>query len=318
MELVDQLDADRRSQPEYRCTNVLRDEPYEECDAITPMYLTQFERLRLGTIGGTSNAGQTMWVTILYSLLNRGVPDSVLFERVNGRGNADFARSAEAVLIHRQSTAATETSSLPLALKFLCTDNDILKRSTVSLNVFDNPGEIVARCENHHNSPFLTKMDGGFLFLDAGCDKEYQRENINRFFTWFRRENGLFGAAKAAFPLAVCLPKVDLLPNYYPEQRSEISRFIGELDESRQGDSCSQARIQRNSDLCRELLMVLWPDAAPAILKTIKNSVTQFQFFPMTPFLHGHGEQDMTKVEFEPFGIVEPLIWMLRMHGLRV
>jgi hypothetical protein len=43
-----------------------------------------------------------------------------------------------------------------------------------------------------------------------------------------------------------------------------------------------------------------------------------FLFFPMTPVSlieHELGETDLTKRSFQPFGVVEPILWLLHMQG---
>ncbi len=45
----------------------------------------------------------------------------------------------------------------------------------------------------------------------------------------------------------------------------------------------------------------------------------RYLFFPLTPVgLDGQGESDLTQRTICPFGLIEPLLWLLEMNGYPV
>ena len=76
--------------------------------------------------------------------------------------------------------------------------------------------------------------------------------------------------------------------------------------------------IQRRSELITRLCEMIWPGWK--IVRQIRDLFgDRFMFFPMTPVgLDQPGVDDLTQRNIEPYGIIEPLLWLLHMNGYPV
>jgi hypothetical protein len=76
--------------------------------------------------------------------------------------------------------------------------------------------------------------------------------------------------------------------------------------------------IRRRSDQVAQLRDVIWPNWE--IERQVRGLFgDRFMFFPMSPVgLNELGEEDLNKRTINPYGILEPLMWLLHMNGYPV
>jgi hypothetical protein len=119
-------------------------------------------------------------------------------------------------------------------------------------------------------------------------------------------------------PVAVCLPKLDLLVTRSP-LGAKSRLFIRELLETEptRERPLTLEVLRRRSALCENYLPEMFPGWDVA--RSLRDSFgARFLFFPMTAVSFADdelGETDLTRRTIRPFGILEPLLWLLHMQG---
>ena len=146
-----------------------------------------------------------------------------------------------------------------------------------------------------------------------------QAEALKRFRKDLKSIKGLRKNESLHLPIAVCLTKIDLLPlvkSLGAEAEREAIRFyeaLGQIDPT--GIALNKDVIDRRSELTDELRKKIWPDWD---MESQINDLFggRYKFFPLTPVgLDGVGEADLRLRTIAPFGLVEPLAWLLEMSG---
>ena len=119
-------------------------------------------------------------------------------------------------------------------------------------------------------------------------------------------------------PIAVCISKLDLLTTKNP-MAGQASKWLGDL-RATMAQPLDLATIHHRSQLCAEVLPQMFPGWN--IERTLKeNFGGRFMFFPLTPVgLESSelGVTDLANRTFAPFGVLEPVLWLLHMHGFCV
>jgi hypothetical protein len=119
--------------------------------------------------------------------------------------------------------------------------------------------------------------------------------------------------------VALCVSKIDLLaaqPYALPDGSDAIARFyedLARLDPT--GEAMTREVMEGRSRLVARLRDTIWPGWQ--IERTIHDLFGgRYLFFPITPVgLDGRGEADLSLRTIAPFGLLEPLLWLLEMNG---
>jgi hypothetical protein len=305
---------------EYRCTNVIQEEPqYEECDFIfNEAYLAR-EKVMFPTLGVTSS-GKTHWLAMVYRDLSRGrFPDKVHFSKLKGDAATQMDKLVDGILNDRLNVEGTQTASLPHPLIFDFADNDRLQRSHLLASVTDYAGEAFERDDSRFRDHLLN-AEAYLVFLDPTKADETQVKALGD----FRQDLQLFRKIPPGktihSPVALCVPKIDLMVNEkYAHNSDIIWKFYSELAEiDAATEPLSLDRIQQRSDLVAQIRDVIWPGWP--LERQIRDLFGErFMFFPLTPVGLDHpGETDLAKRSIEPYGTLEPLLWLLHMNGYPV
>jgi hypothetical protein len=166
-------------------------------------------------------------------------------------------------------------------------------------------------------------MDGFVLFLDptqvrGGGNALTIREQIKALHAFHEdvRDMRTMDPGKAIpMPVAVCISKLDLLVTKNPFG-SLARAWIRELlkTESR---LITLRTLQQRSRMCERVLSVMFPgwDLARTLRE---NFGSNYLFFPLTPVglvEKELGVEDLTQRTIAPFGVLEPILWLLHMHG---
>jgi len=128
------------------------------------------------------------------------------------------------------------------------------------------------------------------------------------------------GANRALrLPLALCVSKIDLLAGQayaLPDGRDAVAKFYDDLARiDPTGEAMTLEVIEARSELLARLRDTVWPGWQ------IERSIAElfggrYAFFPLTPVgLDGQGEKDLNLRTIAPFGLLEPLVWLLHMNG---
>jgi hypothetical protein len=288
--------------PMVRCNNDIRG--VGPCDFTFPAEYQERVKVCFPTLGVPS-AGKTHWMTMVYRELKAGrYKKDVWFQKVDCRGSEDFDVLLAKLLQQRQ-TKATQQDRLPQPLIFDFQDADAWGKSKILVNVFDYSGEVtkgtLSKLQNATQRRRALKADGYLFFLDQ-FQTDVQRVHHGR---------------SIRAPVALCLTKLDLLSGRV-QQPGFLDKFheqLKDIDPTAQevSDTVIEARSVLTENLCR----VLWPGWP------IGNIVNRLfggrcRFFPMTPVgldNPGSSSPGAHGRIMDPFGIVEPLIWLLHMNG---
>ncbi len=302
-----------------RCHNVISESPFEECEFDFPSMFRPVPKLCFPTLGVPS-AGKTHWLAMVYRELMKGnAPDSVEFARIRSRSSEDFDRVVEEILAYKQGPAATKVNSLPKPLVFNFIDQDRMGRSNILVNIFDYSGEVLRgmTLEDHQRQRAFT-ADGYFYFLDPTKTADEQTKPLANFRQDVRVVKKLRAGQQIRCPVALCVPKIDLMttePYADPSGGDAVSDFYREL--AMIGWEMDVRSIAARSALMRRLRDTIWPGWE--IERQIDDLFGgRYMFFPFTPVgLDGLGE-DLGNRVISPVGILHPLLWLLHMNGYRV
>ena len=301
------------------CTKVVQENPYEICGYRFPRALASLTKLSFPTLG-IPQVGKTHWLTMLYwEIANRYYP-KLGFSCVPSSVTEEMDRRVDEIMNYRIGTAATQRDSIPLPLVLRYKDKDPLGRTEILADIFDYSGEITtdAPSDDYRRERAL-KSEGFLFFMDPTYPWQPQAEALKRFRKDLKSIKGLRKNESLRLPIAVCLTKIDLLPlvkSLGAEAESEAIRFyeaLGKIDPT--GIALNKEVIDRRSELTDELRKRIWPDWD---MESQINDLFggRYKFFPLTPVgLDGVGEADLRLRTIAPFGLVEPLAWLLEMSG---
>ncbi len=301
-----------------RCEAVISESPFEECRFDFPSMFRPVPKVCFPTLGIPS-AGKTHWLAMVYRELNKGnFPEEVEFAKIRSSSSEDFERIVDDILVSKSKPGATQTSVMPRPLVFNFIDHDRLGRSNILVNIFDYSGEVLRSMtlEDHQRKRAFT-ADGYFFFLDPTKSSDEQTQPLANFRQDVRTVKGLRAGQQIRCPVALCVPKIDLMPDEdYARGGNIVDRFYDDLRDI--GWGMDEASITKRSVLMRRLRDDIWPGWE--IERQIDDLFGgRYMFFPLSPVgLNEPGERDLAKRTIAPVGILHPLMWLLHMNGYPV
>jgi hypothetical protein len=312
-------DGDRTAAGMVRCKNVISETPFEECDFDFPAMFQSVPKLCFPTLGVPS-AGKTHWLAMVYRELNLGnFPEEVEFARIRSESSSEFEAIVHDILSSKQGPSYTQDSRLPRPLVFNFIDRDRLGRSNILVNIFDYSGEVLRRMtlEDYQRQRAFT-ADGYFYFLDPSKGADEQTQPLANFRQDVRIVKKMRAGQHIRCPVALCVPKIDLLPTKSyadPAGGDAIDLFYRELGDI--GWQMDIRSIAARSAMMRRLRDTIWPGWE--IERQIDDLFGgRYMFFPFTPVgLDGRGEE-LPNREISPVGILHPLLWLIHMAGYPV
>jgi hypothetical protein len=314
------VNGDAQAAGMVRCTNLIAEQPYEQCDFELLARYLEMRKLAFPTLGVPA-AGKTRWLAATYRQLSRNeYPRTVQFQKVKSTVAAEYDRIVDEIYEKRLPTAATRTDRIPRPLVFNFRDYDRLGRSNILVNIFDYSGEVTYRetLEDRQRRRAL-EGDGFFFFLDPTSPSHFQAQALQNFSEDLCTIKKVDTGRQLHIPVALCISKIDLMVNQPyagPSGDGPVGEFYRELGEI--GWLLDLESIARRSQLVASLRETIWPGW------DIEQSVRDLfggrhMFFPVTPVgLNGVGIEDLSARVFEPLGLLEPLLWLLHMSGYPV
>jgi hypothetical protein len=218
-------------------------------------------------------------------------------------------------------------------LAFYVRTSGLLGRDSALLCLFDFPGEVMdARIEVDRLRDHALRMDGFVFFLDptqvsegpASAGLTYQMNALYRFFEDMRISRDV-KSARIDVPVAVCVSKLDLLAGD-ARVGVQILPWLRKLRETA-GKPRTLALMEQRSKLLEEVFPLLFPNYNyPAFLE--EHFGKRFLFFPLTAVglsedvlaapVDAGGEKDFSQCDPTPFGVLEPILWLLHARGYNV
>jgi hypothetical protein len=274
---------------------------------------------------GILDSGKTRGMITAYERIRNGLlPIRSVLTPMPAQDSAAFDQMIKDHLEQHQHTESTKTD-LPSPLIFYYKDEDRLGPSGVLTFLFDYSGEIMVRWLDAVRRRVLL-FDGFILFLDptqvrssqsrTGYGIDDQIQALLRFKAEMKRVRGITDpAARLEVPIAVCVSKLDRLV-VSSEMGSAAESWLRELRKSVSGRATLEL-IQARSDYLTQALPLIFPgwNVERMLRDEFGNRV---MFFPMSPV--GIEEEhiraiDLTHTVRAPFGVLEPLLWLLHMQG---
>jgi len=224
---------------------------------------------------------------------------------------------------------------VPLPIVLRLRDRDIVPPcGQTLLMLFDYGGEMGKRTVTDSPKKRALFMDGFVLFLDPtrtrgrkdpsgkSLNIDDQIENARQFKEDLKAASDKVRGDRLEMPVAVCISKLDLLVNMNP-LGGRAFEFLDKLRET-QDEPITLDLIQRRSQLCTTYLRQMFDGwNIEQFLRT--NFGQRYMFFPLTPVNINQEELGQTDVNDDvekraafPFGVQEPIWWLLHMYGYKV
>ena len=318
----DDEDDDDEDDGEVRCTKCgLR---------IRNSYLT-VPRLCFPTVGVRSSGKTHMLVTAYDRIRKRTAPTIAMVQPAPTGGDVDrrFDQLIDEVL-HRRGVAGATDLVLPDPILIHLKDADPAGGNPAIVNLFDYSGELInPDVDVNMLKATAVRMDGFMLFLDptqlygdgANVTLDQQLGMLDVFLAHMRKERKIPVGEVIPVPVAVCMPKFDLLIADNPIGGQSV-QYIREMVDNLSPPPREMTLdiIKERSDLVEQMLPLMFPGAE--IRHIIEGYFgKQLMFFPMSSVSlneHELGIKDLTKRNIVPFGVSEPILWLMHMHGYQV
>ncbi len=300
------------------CTHVVSESPHEVCGYRFEAALRPLIKLSFPTLG-VPQVGKTHWLTMLYWEIQNGYYPHLGFQNIPTSVTEEMDRRVDEIMNARIGTAATQRDRIPQPLVLKYRDTDPLGRTELLANIFDYSGEVTT--DTPLDDPRRERAllsDGFFFFLDPLYPWQPQAEALKRFRLDMQELMDLEKDESLHLPIAICLTKIDLLPlvTSLPNAEEEAIRFyetLGQIDPT--GEALNKAVIDARSEATDALRKRIWPEWD--VEQQVKDLFGgRHKFFPLTPVgLDGAGETDLRRRTIAPFGLIDPLAWLLEMSG---
>ncbi len=279
-------------------------------------------RLCFPTVGIRSS-GKTHWLLMLYDQIkNSNIPVASAIRKIPSREDKQFDEMVQRLLYAGGGLAPT-VYGLPNPLTFHVHDADRAGANKSMVNLFDYSGEM--RNFDIDTNEFRRRAllcEGFTLFLDPTQASEgsagliaSQIDCLSKFAEEMHAIRSLSADAPIDLPIAICVSKIDLLTT-----RSSMStQAIPLVTALRQSMTrrVDLALIQERSQLCAAAISQLFPGWN--IERSLReNFGGRYMFFPMSAVGLEEAElgiEDLRKRTIAPCGMIEPLLWLLHMHG---
>jgi hypothetical protein len=315
-------DPEETEDSEARCT---------KCGLRMRRSYLKVPRLCFPTVGVRSSGKTHMMVTAYDRIRKRTAPTAAIIQPAPSGGDIDkrFDHLIYEIL-HRRGEAGATDLVLPDPILVHLKDRDPTGGNSALINLFDYSGELInPEVDVNQLKATAVRMDGFMLFLDptqlygdgANVTLDEQIGMLDQFLAHMRKERKVPVGGAIPVPVAVCIPKFDLLVTENPIGGQSIP-FIRQLLEKLNPPPREMTLdvIQARSDLVEEILPLMF--IAADVRKIVEGYFgKQVMFFPMSSvglFEHELGMRDLSRRTIAPFGVAEPLIWLLHMHGYEV
>jgi hypothetical protein len=331
------------SKPRYRgakakAKEVTEPEENEDTEAICSKcglrmrrsYL-KIPRLCFPTVGVRSSGKTHMLVTAYNRIRKRTAPSAAIIQPAPSGSDIDkrFDRLIDEIF-HRRGEAGATDLVLPDPVLVHLKDRDRAGANPALVNLFDYSGELInPDVDVNQLKATAVQMDGFMLFLDptqlygdgANVTLDEQLGMLDQFLAHMRRERKVPVGGSIPVPVAVCITKFDLLVNENPiggQSIPFIRHLLKELNPIPR--EVTLETIRARSNMVEEMLPLMFTGTdVRGIVEGYFGK--QVMFFPMSSvglFEQELGIRDLSRRTIAPYGVAEPLVWLLHMYGYEV
>lgn len=305
---------------------------YVECKSCSFRFLRSYQKVRrlCFPVVGVRASGKTHMLATAYNCVRRSkAPAAAVVQPAPSLGDARFEHYIDMILNLKQEAGGT-VHAMPDPVMLHVRDKDSKGSNTALVNLFDYSGELVdSSVDVDRLKKQAVKMDGFMLFLDptqlygdgANLTLDRQIAKLNEFMADMREARKIPVGQIIPVPVAICIPKFDLLLTENPIQGQcvpFIHRMLEEMNP--QPKQTTLATIQGRSEIVEDMLELMFRGVD---VRGLVESYfgPQVMFFPVSSvslFENELGIKDLSKRTIAPFGVAEPFLWLMHMHGYEV
>jgi hypothetical protein len=288
-------------------------------------------RLCFPTVGVRSSGKTHMLVTAYNRIRKRTAPSAAIIQPAPSGSDIDkrFDRLIDEIF-HRRGEAGATDLVLPDPVLVHLKDRDRAGANPALVNLFDYSGELInPDVDVNQLKATAVQMDGFMLFLDptqlygdgANVTLDEQLGMLDQFLAHMRRERKVPVGGSIPVPVAVCITKFDLLVNENPiggQSIPFIRHLLKELNPIPR--EVTLETIRARSNMVEEMLPLMFTGTdVRGIVEGYFGK--QVMFFPMSSvglFEQELGIRDLSRRTIAPYGVAEPLVWLLHVYGSEV
>ncbi len=324
--------AKRKPKPKVAAEEGPKETGYIECKACSFRFLRSYQkvhRLCFPAVGVRASGKTQMLATGYDRVRKRVAPTVAVVQPAPSLGDAQFEAYIDEIMNLKRATAST-LHDMPSPVMLHLRDTDPAGANTALVNLFDYSGELLNQSiDRDRLKRQAVTMDGFMLFLDptqlygdgTNVTLDRQLAALNEFMADMREARGVPVGQVIPVPVAVCIPKFDLLVTENPIQGQAV-RFIRQMlsEMSPPPKQTTLGTIQGRSEVVEQMVELMFRGVD---IRGLVESYFggQIMFFPVSSvslFENELGIKDLSKRTIAPFGVAEPFLWLLHMHGYEV
>ena len=292
-------------------------------------------RLCFPAVGVRSSGKTHMLATAYDRIRKRTAPTVATLQPVRSTNEGEAERRFEQfihLILNLRGQAGATDRTLPNPILVHVTDTDPNGPNRALVNLFDYSGELVNRdVDVNQLKATAVRMDGFLLFLDptqlygdeAKVTLEEQLSMLDEFLAEMRKHRQVPVGQVIPVPVAVCIPKFDLLLTENPisgQSVAFIRSLLRELTPANPRET-TLALIRERSQLVEQMLPIMFPGVD--VRQIIEGYFgPRLMFFPISSvnlIERELGVKDLARRSaIIPYGVAEPIIWLLHMYGYEV
>lgn len=299
----------------------------DACEYETRENYVRQNRLCFPTVG-IRTSGKTHWLANVYDQIkNKDLNVKSVIRKIASRGDQRFDQLVQELKYELIRPSFTTFTSLPEPLTFHVHDSDPLGRNQTMVNMFDFGGEMSNFTIDGELNPQQFRRrallcDGFTLFLDptqvirsAEGSIDSQIQCLQQFAEELHSMRDISSEKSIDVPIAVCVSKIDLLVSRNP-MGTEAIDLVADIRRT-MGEPITLELIQRRSQMLARAMPRIFPGWG--VERDLRESFGgRFMFFPMSAVGLEEaelGNDTLAERQITPFGMLEPLLWLLHMHG---
>ncbi|MCI0702882.1 MAG: hypothetical protein L0241_17520 [Planctomycetia bacterium] len=305
---------------------------YIECKACGFRFLRSYQKVRrlCFPVVGVRASGKTHMLATGYDKVRKQIaPTIATLQPAVSLGDERFNQIIELILAYKKD-AGGNPHVMPDPVMLEVCDADRAGPNTALLNLFDYAGELVnQKIDMDRLKKQAVKMDGFMLFLDptqldgdgGKVTLERQLVALSEFMSDMREARSVGVGRRIPVPVAVCITKFDLLLTENPIQ-GQVIPVIDHLNTELNPppEETTLHTITERSELVKDFLPLMFRGVK--IIEVIERYVgPQVMFFPISSVSLIKAElgiKNMAKRTIVPYGVAEPFLWLLHMHGYEI